>query len=1272
MRKKILISIGIFFIIIILALVGLLFLSQTQYFRNIARTTAEGIVSSTTGQTFTIGGLEGNFFNNITLSDVSFIVEGENFVSVKEITLDYALIHMLNNTTLFSKAIPVDELLITGLDVNLIKYSDGAWNFEKIGSSEDPKPEDQESTPPAWTIILSKFLLTDAQITTDDRAENKVSKYEIPEVDLSIKLIDIYRAIDLDLKNAAFNAPGQNLSITGLSTKAYYSEEKVSIENLKVLFNDAEIKLNAEAENLTDKPKFSFDASANNFVIENIGTVNLETKGSGQYISSNDIRANATIKIPESEILQKKISGTLEEISMSGTTINISGGNFDSDLGVIKLDGDIDLNKIISKTGNNNFDITLSLNNIKTTEIFSLLEAATNTPSELPIDIQLGAVLNSEIKATGNWEEFSDLGVKADIKKFEIKGEQAGNLQLSGTADYSSSGAGVDINLNLAEVNLGSILADQNFYSKITSKFDIQAKIPLQGNLLENLSADIEGSFEPSSIFGINLTDGVVDVSYENQILDIKSLALNAEKNKLVVSGKSPQKLGADFTYDIEVEDLSFISGISPDLAISGTLKAAGDVTGSLNNPDITIDGEVLNFSMDEKYSAKSIKIDGSGTLSNQDPELKAKLNVATLKINRKEIREIVLDVTSEGAAINADLNIIEDDQFQYKMKASLLDLSSTQKDIQISELVLKLEDTTLDNRDNILLTIAPSSFVLQNFNLYHNNSSALADANISNNGNIDGSLKLSNLDLDDITKALEFQTPLQGTINANIELQGTMQNPAINANIQTQNLQYNDFDNDNIRFDLNYLNQNMDLNFVISNDSVDILSAKGSSNINLNLNQIGESVENASINLSIDSSGLNLSPLSSLVDDVVKSEGELIIDLNASGKLKTPTVNGKIELQEAKLQTKTIRNEIGIPKAIIELNGQKAVLQTLELTTGNGSASFQGELDIPTFSYTLSGDLDNFLIKPERISAALTGDLSVKGEGEKVDISGKITVEKAKITIPDSEPKEIPEIQYVDAEQDEFEVESGQEENYFDKNVALNMQVKMIRNNWVKGQGANIELKGDLDIKKNYSQSLRIIGDINVIRGTYDNFGKVFRIEEGNVSFSGGQEIDPFLDITALYRVSSNNIYINISGRASEPKIALTSDPAMSETDIVSFLIFGASSSDISSGERSAAGGIASGLAGGIAAAQLQRLMGNAVSLDVVSISGTNLEVGKYLTEDLYIAYERGTTDSIIASTNITYNKMIVEYRIFKNVTIDADVGGENPGADLFYNFNF
>ncbi len=1274
MRKKILVSISIFFGVVIIALVGLMFLTQTQYFRNFARSTAESIVSSTTGQKFSIGNLEGNFFQNITLSDVSFVVEGENFVSVKEVTIDYAFFHMLNNTNLFSKVIPVDDISISGLDVNLIKYANGTWNFEKIGSGEEKKEEKKDTGPPSWSIILSKFLLTKAEITVDHRAEKKVAKYEIPEVDLSIKLIDIYRAIDLDLKKADLNAPDQNLSITGLSTEAYYSEDRVNVDNLSLLFNGAEINLNADAENLQENPKFSLDASVKNYVIENIGTINLETKGSGEYISSNDIRGSLTIDIPESEILQKKISGTLEDITMSGTTINISGGNFNSDLGKIALGGDINLNRIITKEGNNNFNLTLNLDDIETTEIFTLIEAASNTEaSSLPIDTQLGAVLNSEINATASWEEFSDFGVKADIKKFEIKGEQAGDLQLSGTADYSAQSAGVDIELNLEKVNLGSILADLNYSSEITSKFDIQGQIPLQGNLLKNLSAKVEGNFEPSSIFGINLTDGSVDVSYENQILDIKSLELNADKNKLIASGRSPEPLGADFTYEVEIENLSFISGISPDLALSGNLKASGDVKRSLKNPTVTIDGEVLNFSMDESYTAQSIKIDGSGTVNTQDPDINAKLEIDTLQIKKKEIREVTLDVTSEGTAVNADLNIIEDDQFKYELVASLLDISSTQKDIQISQLKLQLEDTTLDNKENILLTIASGDFVLNKFNLYHNDTSVLADANISDNGKIDGTVKLNNLSLDDITKALEFQTPVNGTINASLDIQGSKTNPSINANIRTQNLEYKDFKNDDILFSLNYLNQNLGLNFVISNESKEILTAKGTSNINLNLNNVGKSMENADINMSIKSNGLDLSMLSGLIDDIVKSDGTMVIDLTASGKLTNPLLNGQIDLTDGLIQTKTIRNEIGIPKALIVMTGQKADLQTLELTTSNGSASFEGELYIPTLSYTLTGNLDNLLIKPERISAALTGDLKVKGEGEKVDLSGKITVEKARITIPDKEPKELPEIQYVDVEPDEFEVDSGDEQSYFDKNIALNLQVLMKRNNWVRGQGANVELMGDLNIRKDFREPIRIIGNIGVIRGTYENFGKVFRIQEGGtVSFSGREEIDPFLDIRALFRVSDINVYINIGGQVSEPKITLSSDPAMPETDIVSYLIFGASSRDISSGERSAIGGVASGLAGGIAAAQLESLLGNAVSLDVVSISGSSVEVGKYLTEDLYVAYERGTTDSIIDSNNITYNKVLVEYHIFNNVTLDAEVGGENPGADLFYNFNF
>jgi autotransporter translocation and assembly factor TamB len=102
----------------------------------------------------------------------------------------------------------------------------------------------------------------------------------------------------------------------------------------------------------------------------------------------------------------------------------------------------------------------------------------------------------------------------------------------------------------------------------------------------------------------------------------------------------------------------------------------------------------------------------------------------------------------------------------------------------------------------------------------------------------------------------------------------------------------------------------------------------------------------------------------------------------------------------------------------------------------------------------------------------------------------------------------------------------------------------------------------------------------------------------------------------------------------------------------------------------------VAAGVAGGIAAAQLEKLLGSKLSLDVISVGGgTNgpqVEVGKYLTQDLYIAYERDTTQSLQDSTTITENRVLLEYTIFKNVTVNGDVGGENPGVDVFYNFNY
>lgn len=1274
MRRKILLTVLIFFILVIILLVGAFFFTQTQYFRDFARRTTESIVSSTTGQEFTIGSLEGNFFNNIKLTDVSFKVEGESFVTVQEVSLDYSIPQMLDGSLLLSKIIPIYDLKINGLDVNMVKYEDGTWNFAKIGNKEEKEKktaQEKETTFPDWNIILEQFLLKDGEIKIEDRQGNKISKYTIPEIDMSVNLIDIYREIDLNLKNADVYATSPNLRVEGLSAKAFYSQEKADIENLSVLLNGSEIKLNGKASDLDTSPEFSYDFSVQNYVLENLGTVSVNTKGSGVYKDKKDLNAQISVEIPESEMLGRKLTGAIDEISINGSSLEIGGGNIKSELGKVDISGSGDLSRLITKEGANNFNLDVSLNDVKTKEIFSLLKEHGET-EPTALNTELGATLNATLNAKADWVEFDDITVKGDIEKLEIKGKEAGDLKLSGLVEYTKTNLGVDLTSSLSNVDLSQILDNNQLSSNITSELDLKVQIPIQGDFLQDLSAEVKGDIEPSSIFGINITSGDIDASLENQRLNVRALTINSNDFTLTGEGAGAESKGFDLSYDFEVKDLGFISGFVPNTEFAGSLKAEGTVSGDINRPVLSIDAEASNLVVKEGTEAESVKLQGQAAIDLENPDLDAELNVTNAVIDNRIIESIDIKAQSENQDIKISAEIKENDQFIYEIDTVVSGLDEQDKKLDITELKLSLEDSKLDNRENIGVTIAPDQLIVENFNLYYNQSSVTANANINFDGSINAEVKLTDLSLDDITKALQVKSPVDGTLSANLSAQGTMENPQIKADIKTQGFSYGEFQND-ISLDLSYLSQSLNLKFLVTDGSSTIMNATGSANVDLNLKKLGENISKGTFNLSITSQGVNLSPVASLVDEIEKSEGTLIVDLEASGNLTSPSVNGSIRLDETTLKIKSLRNEFTVTDALIEMNGQRGTFKNLEIISGGGTGVFEGDISLSPLSYKISGTMNEFIIKPERIKSALSGDIEVNGDSDKLEVAGKITISKSRITIPDEPQKQIADIQFVDEERkDEIRIGENTKTDFFKDNVALNLDVTMTKNNWVRGRGANIELRGNLDIRKELSENVRIVGDIRTVRGTYENFGKLFRIEQGNVSFSGGTEINPFLDIRALYRVSDINIYINIGGRAQSPEIKLTSNPAMTETDIVSYLLFGVSSSDIGSSERQSVQNVAAGVAGGIAAAKLEQLLGPAISLDVLTIDANQLEVGKYLTQDLYIAFRRSESESIVDSTNITTNIVLVEYQIFKNITIDAEVGGENPGADLFYNFNY
>jgi autotransporter translocation and assembly factor TamB len=95
------------------------------------------------------------------------------------------------------------------------------------------------------------------------------------------------------------------------------------------------------------------------------------------------------------------------------------------------------------------------------------------------------------------------------------------------------------------------------------------------------------------------------------------------------------------------------------------------------------------------------------------------------------------------------------------------------------------------------------------------------------------------------------------------------------------------------------------------------------------------------------------------------------------------------------------------------------------------------------------------------------------------------------------------------------------------------------------------------------------------------------------------------------------------------------------------------------------------------MAAGQLKGIVGEEFSLDVVRIraaeGGPQVELGKYLTDDLYIAYERGAADSTVTTTTpVVTNNVRVEYSPFDFLTLESDIGEAQSGGDVFFKFEY
>jgi len=409
---------------------------------------------------------------------------------------------------------------------------------------------------------------------------------------------------------------------------------------------------------------------------------------------------------------------------------------------------------------------------------------------------------------------------------------------------------------------------------------------------------------------------------------------------------------------------------------------------------------------------------------------------------------------------------------------------------------------------------------------------------------------------------------------------------------------------------------------------------------------------------------GLRIQGLAPWAPNVSRLEGFLQGELALSGTLEKPLVTGPLTLRDGQLAL------VGNPTIVEELNAALEFLgQTATLTAtaqlGGGDLKLQGNLErAPQWKMALSvSGSRNEIILPPASHLLASPELRLTVTPDLVQVAGDITVHEGELR------QDVLPAGSVPLSTDVVEVDlTGNvisEDVPFDTgmDIWLHLSNKLV----VASDSMRATVGGELHLLQDPGSPQRLFGNLNVTGGQLNAFRQTLQIRRGTVSFSG-DPANPEFDVSAQREIREDNIMVGaqLLGTLDDPTLEVFSDPVMSQSEAMSYLVRGR-------GLDSGAGADGAALALSIGAdfvnqsgvmSSLNQLPG----ISNVSFGTTGGEddtaatVSGYLGERLYLSYGVGVYEPI----NVLTARFYFNTRLWLEV-----VSRIENSIDLYYSFD-
>jgi|GEM_PF-2839167 len=408
---------------------------------------------------------------------------------------------------------------------------------------------------------------------------------------------------------------------------------------------------------------------------------------------------------------------------------------------------------------------------------------------------------------------------------------------------------------------------------------------------------------------------------------------------------------------------------------------------------------------------------------------------------------------------------------------------------------------------------------------------------------------------------------------------------------------------------------------------------------------------------------GLPASALQPLAGGVERIRGAIKADLTLG-----PRSEGWIEAQDLGLILSATGQAFDQGQARLTLGQDRLNLEKLRLRTGGDwvdARGFMGLKEGHPFELEMWLDSTDLELGPYG-SARIAAHLNLSQTLAQPKVRGWVKIKQLDFKVARTGPEESAEIVVTDRPAPP----PLQAPAILDR-ADLDVALQFVRPGWVEGEGIRAQLKGAVKIAKTSRQPLKLTGRFDIEQGIYSRFGRRFILESGSLVFAGRNPPRPDVEIKAVTRVSSADINLFVSGPLTKPELSLTSQPPMSQEDILAQLLFGRPASGLSQSQSGEIEDQAVSVLGAPASELMKGVLSEKLAPDTLSFSqstdgGVSVRTGKQILPDLYLSYEA-------FSEATKPNEFYIEYRLSPHFSIQSNLGDEKTaGVDVFFNYDF